>query len=60
MVGPTLCVAPAAVLNDRLAAGALPARVRAVWPLERAAEAHRAVERGLRGRTVLRVDDPEP
>jgi NADPH:quinone reductase-like Zn-dependent oxidoreductase len=45
----------AAVLNDRLAAGALPARVRVVWPLERAAEAHRAVERGERGRTVLRV-----
>ena len=45
----------AAVLNDRLAAGALPARVRVVWPLERAAEAHEAVERGLRGRTVLRV-----
>jgi hypothetical protein len=26
-----------------------------VWPLERAAEAHRAVEGGLRGRVVLRV-----
>jgi NADPH:quinone reductase-like Zn-dependent oxidoreductase len=48
----------AAVLNDRLAAGDLPARVRAVWPLERAAEAHRAVERGQRGRTVLRVAEP--
>jgi hypothetical protein len=45
----------AAVLNHRLAAGDLPARVRAVWPLERTAEARRAVERGLRGRTVLRV-----
>jgi NADPH:quinone reductase-like Zn-dependent oxidoreductase len=45
----------AAVLNDRLAAGDLPARVRAVWPLERAAEAHRAVDRSERGRTVLRV-----
>ena len=45
----------AAVLNDRLAAGALPVRVRVVWPLERAAEAHQAVEGGLRGRTVLRV-----
>ena len=50
----------AAVLNDRLAAGDLPARVRTVWPLERTAEAHQAVERGLRGRTVLRVADPEP
>src|SRR5512132_2073149 len=50
----------AAVLNGRLAAGDLPVRVRAVWPLERAAEAHQAVERGLRGRTVLRVADPEP
>ena len=48
----------AAVLNDRLAAGDLPARVRAVWPLERAAEAHRAVEHGERGRTVLRVAEP--
>jgi NADPH:quinone reductase-like Zn-dependent oxidoreductase len=50
----------AAVLNGRLAAGDLPVRVRAVWPLDRAAEAHQAVERGLRGRTVLRVADPEP
>ena len=49
----------AGVLNDRLAAGALPARVRVVWPLERAAEAHRAVERGERGRTVLRVAPAE-
>jgi NADPH:quinone reductase-like Zn-dependent oxidoreductase len=48
----------AAVLNDRLAAGDLPARVRAVWPLERAAEAHQGVERGERGRTVLRVAEP--
>jgi NADPH:quinone reductase-like Zn-dependent oxidoreductase len=45
----------AAVLNDRLAAGTLPVRVRDVWPLERAAEAHRAVEGGVRGRIVLRV-----
>ena len=45
----------AAVLNHRLAAGDLPARVWAVWPLERTAAARRAVERGLRGRTVLRV-----
>jgi NADPH:quinone reductase-like Zn-dependent oxidoreductase len=50
----------AAVLNDRLAAGDLPARVRAVWPLERTAEAHQAVERGERGRTVLRVAPAEP
>jgi NADPH:quinone reductase-like Zn-dependent oxidoreductase len=50
----------AAVLNGRLAAGDLPVRVRAVWPLERTAEAHQAVEQGLRGRTVLRVADPEP
>jgi NADPH:quinone reductase-like Zn-dependent oxidoreductase len=45
----------AAALNHRLAAGDLPVRVRDVWPLERAAEAHRAVERGVRGRIVLRV-----
>jgi NADPH:quinone reductase-like Zn-dependent oxidoreductase len=45
----------AAVVNHRLAAGTLPVRVRAVWPLERTAEAHRAVERRLRGRTVLRA-----
>jgi NADPH:quinone reductase-like Zn-dependent oxidoreductase len=50
----------AAVLNGRLAAGDLPVRIRAVWPLERTVEAHQAVERGLRGRTVLRVADPEP
>jgi NADPH:quinone reductase-like Zn-dependent oxidoreductase len=50
----------AAVLNGRLAAGDLPMRVRAVWPLERTVEAHQAVERGLRGRTVLRVADLEP
>jgi hypothetical protein len=30
-------------------------RVHDIWPLERAAEAHQAVERGLRGRLVLRV-----
>jgi hypothetical protein len=30
-------------------------RVGDVWPLERAAEAHQAVEHGLRGRIVLRV-----
>jgi NADPH:quinone reductase-like Zn-dependent oxidoreductase len=45
----------AAVLNRRLAAGELPVRVHDIWPLERAAEAHQAVERGLRGRLVLRV-----
>jgi hypothetical protein len=33
-------------------------RVGEVWPLERAAEAHRAVERGQRGRIVLRVAGP--
>jgi NADPH:quinone reductase-like Zn-dependent oxidoreductase len=45
----------ASTLNGQLAAGALPVRVRDVWPLERAAEAHQAVERGVRGRIVLRV-----
>jgi NADPH:quinone reductase-like Zn-dependent oxidoreductase len=45
----------AAVLNRRLAAGELPVRVHDIWPLERAAEAHQAVEHGLRGRLVLRV-----
>lgn len=45
----------AAVLNRRLAAGDLPVRVRGLWPLGRAAEAHRVVEGGLRGRVVLRV-----
>jgi NADPH:quinone reductase-like Zn-dependent oxidoreductase len=48
----------ATALNHRLAAGDLPVRVSEVWPLERAAEAHRAVEHGLRGRIVLRVADP--
>lgn len=50
----------AAALNRLLAAGALPVRVHGVWPLERAGEAHRAVEGGVRGRIVLRVADPGP
>jgi NADPH:quinone reductase-like Zn-dependent oxidoreductase len=50
----------AAALNRLLAAGALPVRVHGVWPLERAGEAHRAVEGGVRGRIVLRVADPRP
>jgi hypothetical protein len=33
----------------------LPDRVRDLLPLDRAAEAHQAVERGVRGRIVLRV-----
>jgi NADPH:quinone reductase-like Zn-dependent oxidoreductase len=45
----------AAVLNHRLTAQDLPGRVRDIWSLERTSEAHRAVERGLRGRIVLRV-----
>jgi NADPH:quinone reductase-like Zn-dependent oxidoreductase len=48
----------AAALNQRLAAGDLPVRVREVWPLERTAEAHQAVEHGVRGRIVLRVAAP--
>lgn len=48
----------AVVVNERLAVGALPTRIHDVWPLDRAAEAHEAVERGLRGRLVLRIDDP--
>jgi NADPH:quinone reductase-like Zn-dependent oxidoreductase len=48
----------AAVLNRRLAAEELPVRVHDIWPLDRAAEAHQAVERGLRGRVVLRVAAP--
>ena len=50
----------AAALNRLLAAGALPVRDHGVWPLERAGEAHRAVEGGVRGRIVLRVADPGP
>ena len=50
----------AAVLNRRLAADGLPVRVRDRWPLDRAAEAHQAVERGLRGRLVLRVAQQPP
>ena len=50
----------AAALNRLLAAGALPVRVHGVWPLERAGQAHRAVEEGVRGRIVLRVADPGP
>jgi NADPH:quinone reductase-like Zn-dependent oxidoreductase len=47
--------AVASTLSPQLAAGTLPTRVRDVWPLERAAEAHQAVEHGVRGRIVLRV-----
>jgi NADPH:quinone reductase-like Zn-dependent oxidoreductase len=45
----------ASFLNTQLAPGTLPARVRDVWPLDRAAEAHQAVERRVRGRIVLRA-----
>ena len=51
-------VGTAAALDHRLAAGDLPVRVGEVWPLERAAEAHRAVEHGRRGRIILRVAGP--
>jgi NADPH:quinone reductase-like Zn-dependent oxidoreductase len=43
-----------------LAAGAPPVRTHGVWPLERVADAHRAVAAGVRGRIVLRVADPAP
>ena len=45
----------ATTINRCLAAGSLRARVKRVLPLERAAEAHRLVESGLRGRVVVRV-----
>jgi NADPH:quinone reductase-like Zn-dependent oxidoreductase len=45
-------------LNRLLAAGALPVRVHGVWPLDRVADAQRAVAAGVRGRIVLRVADP--
>jgi NADPH:quinone reductase-like Zn-dependent oxidoreductase len=45
----------ASTLNTQLAAGTLPARIRDVWPLDRAAEAHQSVERRVRGRIVLRA-----
>jgi NADPH:quinone reductase-like Zn-dependent oxidoreductase len=45
----------AATINRCLAAGSLHAQVERVLPLERAAEAHRLVEGGLRGRVVVRV-----
>jgi NADPH:quinone reductase-like Zn-dependent oxidoreductase len=48
----------AAVLNRRLGTGDLPVRISGIWPLERSAEAHRAVEHGVRGRIVLRVAGP--
>jgi NADPH:quinone reductase-like Zn-dependent oxidoreductase len=47
--------AAAATINRCLAAGSLRARVDRVLPLERAAEAHRLVEEGLRRRVVVRV-----
>jgi NADPH:quinone reductase-like Zn-dependent oxidoreductase len=50
----------AAALNPLLAAAALPVRVHGVWPLERVADAHRAVASGVRGRIVLRVAGPGP
>ena len=44
-----------AQLLDATAHGDLPARVQAVLPLDRAADAHRAVAKGgVRGRYVLR------
>lgn len=48
--------AAAAVINQHLAAGTLPARIAQVLPLSAAAEAHRRVERGevSGGRLVLR------
>jgi NADPH:quinone reductase-like Zn-dependent oxidoreductase len=48
----------AAALNRLLATGAVPVRIHGVWPLERVADAHRAVAAGVRGRIVLRVADP--
>ena len=50
----------AAALNRLLDRGAWPVRVHGVWPLERVADAHRAVAAGVRGRIVLRVADPPP
>jgi NADPH:quinone reductase-like Zn-dependent oxidoreductase len=44
----------AAAINRMLADGSLPARVTDVLPLEQAAEAHRRMEAGLKGRLVLR------
>ena len=44
----------AAAINRRLAAGTLMTRIHQVLPLERAADAHRLVEAGVRGRVVLR------
>jgi NADPH:quinone reductase-like Zn-dependent oxidoreductase len=44
----------AVAINRMLAGGSLPARVTDVLPLERAAEAHRRTEAGLKGRLVLR------
>ena len=49
--------AAAATINRCLATGALRPRVERVVPLERAAEAHRLVEEGLRRRVVVRIGD---
>lgn len=49
--------AAAAAINDRLAAGGLQARVTERLPLEGIAEAHRMVERGVRGRVVVHPAD---
>jgi NADPH:quinone reductase-like Zn-dependent oxidoreductase len=46
----------AAALNRQLAAGRLLTRITEVLPLERAADAHRMVERRARGRVVLRPE----
>ncbi|MQA86477.1 MAG: zinc-binding dehydrogenase [Streptosporangiales bacterium] len=45
----------ARTINRLLAAGGLTTRISEVLPLERAAEAHRMVEDGVRGRVVLRI-----
>jgi NADPH:quinone reductase-like Zn-dependent oxidoreductase len=46
--------AAAKAINHHLAMGGLTARIAAVLPLEQAAEAHRMVERRVRGRVVVR------
>ncbi|GAA4573834.1 hypothetical protein GCM10023176_39610 [Micromonospora coerulea] len=49
----------AAVINDLLATNRLISRINGTYPLTAAAEAHRQMEAGVKGR-ILVASDPDP